>query len=378
MVDLIPVDHDPFAPPQLVPVDHDPWAASANDQMSLAAGQMVADAAQAHLAARGQDMLDWGDRQQALNARLAGLPLGEQIRDPEAMGNAMGIALSVGGPGAIRAFHASPYDFDQFDISKVGTGQGAASFGHGIYGAENPAVSGLGGQYDREFTAKNLGKPDLNQLEDYILRSIRSGKDMPGVMQDLAENHPYLSFDEAVNQYQRVNAAKAKIYDTQINADPEHFLDWDKPLSEQHPIVENAVADLAAQHRIQMGNATGARAYNAIAEGLAQKRPEPPPSWTSVPGGPVSYDAQVHDPTAAANALRDAGIPGIRYLDQGSRGAGEGTHNYVVFDDKLIDIIKKYGLAGLIAGGAATVGGSPAGATHLIPVDHDPFAGATP
>jgi hypothetical protein len=97
-----------------------------------------------------------------------------------------------------------------------------------------------------------------------------------------------------------------------------------------------------------------------------------------VPGGPVSYDAQVHDPTAAANALRDAGIPGIRYLDQGSRGAGEGTHNYVVFDDKLIDIIKKYGLAGLIAGGAATVGGSPAGATHLIPVDHDPFAGATP
>jgi hypothetical protein len=34
---------------------------------------------------------------------------------------------------------------------------------------------------------------------------------------------------------------------------------------------------------------------------------------------------------AAAQALRDAGIPGIRYLDQGSRGANKGTSNFVVF-----------------------------------------------
>lgn len=36
--------------------------------------------------------------------------------------------------------------------------------------------------------------------------------------------------------------------------------------------------------------------------------------------------------------------PGIRYLDQMSRAAGEGTYNYVVRDDSLIDILKKYGL----------------------------------
>jgi hypothetical protein len=55
----------------------------------------------------------------------------------------------------------------------------------------------------------------------------------------------------------------------------------------------------------------------------------------------------------AAKALQDAGIPGVRYLDQGSRGAGQGTHNYVVFDPAMIDILRKYGLAGLIAGGGA-------------------------
>ena len=53
-----------------------------------------------------------------------------------------------------------------------------------------------------------------------------------------------------------------------------------------------------------------------------------------------------------SSALREAGIPGIRYLDQGSRTAGEGSRNYVVFDDKLIEILRKYGLLGM-AGGAA-------------------------
>jgi hypothetical protein len=50
--------------------------------------------------------------------------------------------------------------------------------------------------------------------------------------------------------------------------------------------------------------------------------------------------------------LADAGIPGIRYLDKASRQSAEGTRNYVVLDDKLIDIVKKYGIAGLAVGAA--------------------------
>ena len=51
-------------------------------------------------------------------------------------------------------------------------------------------------------------------------------------------------------------------------------------------------------------------------------------------------------PPQASDVLKQHGIPGIKYLDQGSRTAGEGTRNYVVFDDKLIDILRKYGMAG--------------------------------
>jgi hypothetical protein len=51
------------------------------------------------------------------------------------------------------------------------------------------------------------------------------------------------------------------------------------------------------------------------------------------------------DPAGRAKATEELirrGIPGIRFLDQGSRAAGQGTANYVVFDDKLIDILNKY------------------------------------
>lgn len=49
--------------------------------------------------------------------------------------------------------------------------------------------------------------------------------------------------------------------------------------------------------------------------------------------------------------LEEVIISGVRYLDEGSRGAGEGSRNYVVFDDKLVDIARKYGLLPLGVGG---------------------------
>ena len=60
----------------------------------------------------------------------------------------------------------------------------------------------------------------------------------------------------------------------------------------------------------------------------------------------------------ASQALQEAGIPGIKYLDQGSRSAGEGSHNYVVFDTNSMNIIRRYGLAGLMAGGGAAALGT--------------------
>ncbi|MGL4556087.1 MAG: hypothetical protein ACRCV5_01190, partial [Afipia sp.] len=64
------------------------------------------------------------------------------------IGGGAGLALGMAGmiPGApkgkgIRAFHGSPHDFDRFDVSKIGTGEGAQAYGHGLYFAESEGVA---------------------------------------------------------------------------------------------------------------------------------------------------------------------------------------------------------------------------------------------
>ena len=59
------------------------------------------------------------------------------------------------------------------------------------------------------------------------------------------------------------------------------------------------------------------------------------------PDSPPSYTSNKSE--IASNILRNSDIPGIKYYDGGSRAAGEGTRNLVVFDDKLPKILKRNG-----------------------------------
>jgi hypothetical protein len=120
------------------------------------------------------------------------------------------------------------------------------------------------------------------------------------------------------------------MYEVNINADPARMLDWDKPLGAQPQPVLDALPRLPGYSVADSPTATGELLYRSLG-GLDAKE-------------------------MASASLRDAGIPGIKYLDGGSRGAGAGSHNYVVFDDKLIDILRRYGLAGLVGGGAVGAG----------------------
>ena len=98
------------------------------------------------------------------------------------------------------------------------------------------------------------------------------------------------------------------------------MLDWDAPLSEQ----SEAVRAVAKQFGIKttpsgMKEARGADVYSAI----SQAKQKPPFDNTSMNPGSAEGSAY----------LSELGIPGIKYFDQGSRAAGEGTRNMVLFDD---------------------------------------------
>jgi hypothetical protein len=67
----------------------------------------------------------------------------------------------------------------------------------------------------------------------------------------------------------------------------------------------------------------------------------------------------------ASQELAKAGIPGIKYRAAGSRGAATADEaaerNYVIFDDKAVKILEKYGIAGPVLVTGAVVGASKAG-----------------
>ena len=69
----------------------------------------------------------------------------------------------------ITAYHGSPHEFDQFDTSKIGTGEGAQSYGHGLYFAESEPV------------AKKYRDKLSNYISDEMLQTyFKPGSIIPG------------------------------------------------------------------------------------------------------------------------------------------------------------------------------------------------------
>ncbi len=216
-------------------------------------------------------------------------------------------------PNPIKAYHGSPHDFDKFDLSKIGTGEGAQAYGHGLYFAEKPSVAEsyknvLGG---REFTVGDKQLYTSSGNASKVLDTQSRGQTIAADALDDAFNAQSTSpaqfaanrlrqqrrlypeeaqhIDEAlkvIGDWQEsggMQKLQGKMYEVALHATQEQFLDWDKPLSGQTKAVRDVL---------------------------------PMDVWNKVhfPGrGGTGYDA------AAGQALSEAGIPGVRYLDQGSR-----------------------------------------------------------
>jgi len=316
---------------------------------------------------------------------------------PAAVGGVPGVGSGVG--RGIKAYHGSPHDFDRFDLSKIGTGEGAQAYGYGLYFAENPKVAeNYRNQLARtsiDFNGERFqpaglsdhiwrnasgpipdhvrGSPEfLNGIMDAVHEFASTGK-RPSVPADLTSWMGYGPMSKkqgyafAVDQLEKAKPSAGRMYEVNINAKPEQFLDWDKPLAQQSPEIAKGVRGVVMDAARKPAPMDGLRSYErAIIKGEDDRRAlTGADAYAHLGRRFGDADAGVwteRNRAAASAALRDAGIPGIKYLDQGSRAAGAGSRNYVVFDDKLIDILRKYGLAGAPASGLA--GALAGGATE--------------
>jgi len=255
-------------------------------------------------------------------------------------GNAlMGVLGAVPGFGDAAAgtakaiiaplFHGSPHKFDKFSLDRIGTGEGAQAYGHGLYFAENPKVAEEYRDMAARSAPKARGGVDLQELYQFLPtepQTMRQAARDFGKLVEMGALQPSDRQTFLGLMQQNIAAAKqGHLYEVSLDAEPEDFLDWDRPLSEQPD---------AARRLAEEMNALGffGRPLGDWARGndLASRAGVSP-----LHNGIRTGDLQ-------RETLLNAGIPGVRYLDQGSRGAGQGTRNYVVFDDSIIDILNRY------------------------------------
>lgn len=229
-----------------------------------------------------------------------------------------------------RVYHGSGADFDHFDHSHMGEGEGAQVYGWGTYVTE---VKGIGEGYAiRSMNGSSMSHEELslkrNELEYYIASAKEKLPFLKGEYK--AELEAQISeWEEQLKDYEEHNY----LYTVEIPDDNgSNYLDWDK----------NTGVDLVNRIRETLRkNADLKELYdgselNAELEHLAPKIPF---SETYI----FLYELLGSD-KAASQMLHDMGFTGIKYpADYRQGGRADGAKNYVIFneeDAKITDRIR--------------------------------------
>ena len=217
----------------------------------------------------------------------------------------------------LDAYHGSPHRFPpteknplgEFDPTKIGTGEGAQAYGHGHYLAEAPKTAkGYADQLGKFIDRIQTPEGDMS-LEDALTKHHPLGSSIAKAVSKQRNKSGVDSFNQLIEdelipemrvsmklpkeRWGEVVGKRGNFYHVRIPHEHiEKMLDWDKPLSEQHPHVQAAIRqELPDAHHA----ATGRDLYSA-------------------------YGATAK---AASDKLRRAGVSGIKYTDALSRINGD-------------------------------------------------------
>ena len=301
-----------------------------------------------------------------------------------------GYVDALGARPKATVWHGSPHQFDAFDSSKIGTGEGAQAYGHGLYLAESPetakhyqklALRELGANpYDASVINRFMGKSSTptnsasESLAAYALADAKKGPFLYDPIKAMKNLRDKAREARAPNPWMEVLGIEPQVHKTDFDAarkyirefsdktsrtgavshlykvdlpDPliARMLDWDKPLSQQNEHVRRALEPLGYRVDKSAVSAYDDALFSALSDEGPASLPQMPrnPMGADIARGNGVFDGPAQ--VAKAKALQQAGIPGIRYLDGGSRADGAGTSNFVVFpgEESALTILERNG-----------------------------------
>jgi hypothetical protein len=274
------------------------------------------------------------DEQAQAGLDLAGLmQTGAMPFAPASAGGTLGMA--------IKAYHGTPHLFDSFDISKIGTGEGAQAYGHGLYFAQEPSIAE---SYRKNLSAKDIAindkKSDLitDMLDKSVLDYITTYGNKNAALDALNEKINYGSKFDDIDwlknvknklELSKIEQPSGNLYETSIrwpNAEREamdplgehHLLDWDQPLSEQSDYVRN----ILQSHDPDLYHPEGLD-YDPVEKGS-------------------SILQRLGSGKEGAQKLYELGIPGTTYMGEKAKVADpEGVRNFVTYSDEVPRVVTR-------------------------------------
>ena len=290
-----------------------------------------------------------------------------------------------------RAYHGSPHKFDRFSLDHVGKGEGVQAYGYGLYFAGKrevaefyrdsvgyvramadktwtppPGMPQKAGQQIVDILSKFFGQAEPSYIMSELRKEVRELPDIERYVKQLQKNRDsYVAHvrdrEMTDDMRARVQArtddfendlataerelkrakilvkvlpyleqygvqafvAKGHVYDVDIPEEDE-FLLWDATLNQQPPKVTAAIDQL--EHPVINEWRTNGAWDHVHGKTLY-----------SVLAGGMTY-GNLSGQKAASAVLQSLGVAGIKYLDAHSRDTGDGSYNYVVFDDKRVSI----------------------------------------
>jgi len=317
----------------------------------------------------------------ALNLMKPAVAAGARALGPTAVRMGEGYLQRQGLMPQLDVYHGSPHKFDRFDASKIGTGEGAQAYGHGLYLAESPDTAKYYQQlalhelkadpYNASVINRFMGKSatpaenseslaayalaDANKAP-FVYDPVLAMKNLRDKARELRIPNPLMDLlginptDPAINKAY-FDAARKYIRDFSNKTDgtgavshlykvdlPDEqiakMLDWDKPMTESEMTL---LYDKMQQSRLaSFAKPFQDNFYSAMERG--HKTPDGQDLF-------MELSKQLGGQKYVSEALRDMGIPGIKYLDATSRGAGKGTRNFVMFpgEEQSLTILERNG-----------------------------------
>ena len=278
------------------------------------------------------------------------------------------------------AWHGSPHKFDKFSTEAIGTGEGAQVYGFGLYFAESKAVAehyrkALANRADVTVAGRDIvdesGRIDTAGL-DQALETAGVAEDMrvdsssaiqrgisttpsdviasareylaqqvTATEQELPSTNPLVvqlkeratAFDKLAEDG-NITAIerKGQTYRVELAPQEDEYLLWDKPFDQQSEKVKAALSE-AWDEQTALYKERGDQMLPHVAPWSNREDSTGENIYRSVTGSaPFGREEE------GSKKLLGMGIRGIKYLDQMSRGGGEGSYNYVIFDDRDVNI----------------------------------------